>query len=64
MNQRFYIPQHLEGNALYEKIASKTGKEVADVKEVMEMVLQVRMKPTISEDELKRLNEKIDEFNF
>ena len=64
MNQNLYIPQHLEGMALYQKIAAKTGKEVEDVRDIMELVMQVRLKPSITEEELKRLNQKIDEFNF
>lgn len=64
LNQKYFIPQHLEGDELYAKIASKSGKSIEEVGRVMRHIMQVRMKSAISEEELKSLNKEIEAFNL
>ena len=64
LNQMFFIPKHLEGDELYDKFASKSGKSIEEVGRVMRHIMQVRMKSAISEEELKSLNKEIEAFNL
>jgi hypothetical protein len=64
LRSKYYLSQHLEGQALYEKIAAKSGHNVEEVEKLMTSIMAIRLKKEISEEELKRINSYIEDFKL
>ncbi len=64
LRSKYYLPQHLEGKPLYEKIASKSGHTIGEVESLMLAIMDIKMKREITEQELKNINRYIEEFKI
>ena len=64
LRSKYFLPQHLEGKALYEKIAAKSGRNITDVEKIMSNIMEIRMQKEISEEQLKKINTQIEEFKI
>lgn len=64
LRSKYFLSPQLEGNALYEKIAAKSGHDIREVEKLMKAIMSIRLKNEISEDELKKINSYIEEFKI
>jgi hypothetical protein len=64
LRNKYFLSHRLEGKALYEKIAAKSGHSVEEVEKLMSAIMEIRMKSEITEDELKEINSCIEDFNL
>ncbi len=64
IRKAYFLQDYLQGKVLYEKVAAKSGHSPEEVETLFSTMYSIRQKPSISEDELKRLNTLIENFRL
>ena len=64
IRKAYFLPENLQGKPLYDKVAAKSGHSVEEVETLFQTMFEIRKKPSISEEELKKLNTLIENFSI
>jgi hypothetical protein len=64
IRKKYFLQDHLQGKALYEKVAAKSGHSLSEVEYLFSMMYRIRSKTTIDKQELKELNTLIENFSL
>lgn len=64
IRKAYFLQEYLQGKVLYERVAAKSGHTLEEVETLFSTMYSIRQKPSITEEELKRLNTLIENFRL